>query len=202
MRQDFLSDQWLSPHCQGQGLIPSYWRRSPEDWALSGSLPLVCIFLSPHTRTFAPEEGSAEASGAHVQTEVHVLPVQANVALLRCNLVCKFPLSLTANRCPLPLFLPSPSHCCGVTSQGWQNPHGLSAHVWRLAVVEQSLSEIQAAFGTLPEEVPTMAAATLPGLCPETRQLLHPMVESFPQSSCSRSSTALCHGVSGARAFA
>ena len=35
----------------------------------------VCVFSSPHTRIFAPKEGRAEASGAHVLTESHVLPV-------------------------------------------------------------------------------------------------------------------------------
>lgn len=35
----------------------------------------VCVFSSPHTRIFAPKEGRAEATGAHVLTESHVLPV-------------------------------------------------------------------------------------------------------------------------------
>ena len=35
----------------------------------------VCVFSSPHTRIFTPKEGRAEASGAHVLTESHVLPV-------------------------------------------------------------------------------------------------------------------------------
>ena len=33
----------------------------------------VCVFSSPHTRIFAPKEGSAEANGARVLTESHAL---------------------------------------------------------------------------------------------------------------------------------
>ena len=35
----------------------------------------VCVFSPPHTRIFAPKEGSVEASGARVLTESHALPV-------------------------------------------------------------------------------------------------------------------------------
>lgn len=72
-----LPAQWPSAPCgQGWDLLPSCWSRSPESQPGAGSTPLsVCVFSSPHTRIFAPKEGRAEASGAHVLTESHVLPV-------------------------------------------------------------------------------------------------------------------------------
>ena len=49
LRQNFLSVQWSSPPCQGQGLLPSCWSRNPESGAWDGLFPLsVCFSFSPH----------------------------------------------------------------------------------------------------------------------------------------------------------
>ena len=52
---------------QGQGLIPGCCSRSPEFHAQAGSVSFKRVYFpSPHTGTFATEEGSTEASGAHM----------------------------------------------------------------------------------------------------------------------------------------
>ena len=48
----------------GVGSTPSCWSRSPESQSGAGSVPFKCVyFSSPHTRIFAPKEGSAAVGG-------------------------------------------------------------------------------------------------------------------------------------------
>ena len=107
------------------------------------------------------------------------LPVQVSIAPLRRSLWCKSSLSLRADHCPLP---PLPLPCCGTVLRAGRGPHGLSARVGRLAMLEWPLSEIWMASEALSEKVPTMATTAPPRLSLGTRSSLQPIVKSFTQS--------------------
>ena len=83
VRWDF-STQWLSLPYWGWGLILSVSRRSPEDQAWVGTVPFKCVFSPlPVPGNPCPRRGSAEISGAHVDSLLS-LAENGGLSYLQC----------------------------------------------------------------------------------------------------------------------
>lgn len=109
MRWDFPFAQWPSLSYMGQGLIPSFWSKSPKVWAQAGS---KCIFLlslhwdsCPRERQSLSKWGPRRVSAhvmlaTEVQTVSDALPSIVSIAPLSHSLRHKSSLSLIANPYP------------------------------------------------------------------------------------------------------
>ena len=101
-----LSVQWLSPLCQGQGLIPTCQNRSSSCQAQAASLPFKCLCFSLSAPgPLPPSRGCWSRWGLFTDQRFSTLPRQVSVA----------PLDATHGRVfSLVMAIPHPVPCCGM----------------------------------------------------------------------------------------